>query len=121
MSRYTHVIFDFGGVITASPFEAFNRLEEACHAALEEINVLVVKRQAFDVCREGADRAAHIHETAHHADTGTFAKHGIKFFAVIAADDRPAAAHEFKTERACIFQSPKFRRAKFWIVFHQRT
>ena len=27
MSRYTHVIFDFGGVITASPFEAFNRLE----------------------------------------------------------------------------------------------
>ncbi|MBB6425867.1 HAD-IA family hydrolase [Sphingopyxis sp. JAI128] len=29
MSRYTHVIFDFGGVITASPFEAFNRLEEA--------------------------------------------------------------------------------------------
>lgn len=28
MPRYTHVIFDFGGVITASPFEAFNRLEE---------------------------------------------------------------------------------------------
>jgi len=28
MSRYTHVIFDFGGVITASPFEAFNRLED---------------------------------------------------------------------------------------------
>ena len=28
MSHYTHVIFDFGGVITASPFEAFNRLEE---------------------------------------------------------------------------------------------
>ena len=27
MSRYTHVIFDFGGVITASPFEAFNRYE----------------------------------------------------------------------------------------------
>ena len=27
MSRYTTVIFDFGGVITASPFEAFNRLE----------------------------------------------------------------------------------------------
>ncbi|PKP99270.1 MAG: HAD family hydrolase [Alphaproteobacteria bacterium HGW-Alphaproteobacteria-13] len=25
---YTSVIFDFGGVITASPFEAFNRLEE---------------------------------------------------------------------------------------------
>jgi putative hydrolase of the HAD superfamily len=24
---YTHVIFDFGGVITTSPFEAFNRLE----------------------------------------------------------------------------------------------
>lgn len=28
MPRYTHIIFDFGGVITASPFEAFNRLEE---------------------------------------------------------------------------------------------
>lgn len=28
MSRFTHVIFDFGGVITASPFEAFNRLED---------------------------------------------------------------------------------------------
>ena len=27
MAQYTHVIFDFGGVITASPFEAFNRLE----------------------------------------------------------------------------------------------
>lgn len=27
MSRYTTVIFDFGGVITASPFEAFNKLE----------------------------------------------------------------------------------------------
>ncbi|SKB59476.1 HAD-IA family hydrolase [Sphingopyxis flava] len=26
---FTTVIFDFGGVITASPFEAFNRLEEA--------------------------------------------------------------------------------------------
>ncbi len=24
---YTHVIFDFGGVITSSPFQAFNRLE----------------------------------------------------------------------------------------------
>ena len=24
---YTHVIFDFGGVITTSPFEAFNRME----------------------------------------------------------------------------------------------
>lgn len=24
---YTHVIFDFGGVITSSPFDAFNRLE----------------------------------------------------------------------------------------------
>lgn len=28
--RFKAVIFDFGGVITASPFEAFNRLEEAC-------------------------------------------------------------------------------------------
>ena len=27
-SRFAAVIFDFGGVITASPFEAFNRLEE---------------------------------------------------------------------------------------------
>lgn len=25
--QHTHVIFDFGGVITSSPFEAFNRLE----------------------------------------------------------------------------------------------
>ena len=28
MSGYTTVIWDFGGVITSSPFEAFNRLEE---------------------------------------------------------------------------------------------
>jgi putative hydrolase of the HAD superfamily len=27
-SRYAAVVFDFGGVITASPFEAFNRLED---------------------------------------------------------------------------------------------
>ncbi len=27
MGKYSAVIFDFGGVITASPFEAFNRLE----------------------------------------------------------------------------------------------
>ena len=27
MSDYTTIIFDFGGVITSSPFEAFNRLE----------------------------------------------------------------------------------------------
>ena len=27
MTRFKAVIFDFGGVITASPFEAFNRLE----------------------------------------------------------------------------------------------
>jgi putative hydrolase of the HAD superfamily len=27
LTRFTHVIFDFGGVITASPFDAFNRLE----------------------------------------------------------------------------------------------
>ena len=25
--KHSHVIFDFGGVITSSPFEAFNRLE----------------------------------------------------------------------------------------------
>lgn len=25
--RFTHVIFDFGGVITSSPFDAFNRME----------------------------------------------------------------------------------------------
>jgi putative hydrolase of the HAD superfamily len=29
MSNYEAVIFDFGGVITSSPFEAFNRLEAA--------------------------------------------------------------------------------------------
>ncbi len=29
MSRYSAVIFDFGGVITSSPFEAFNRMEAA--------------------------------------------------------------------------------------------
>lgn len=28
MTDFTHIIFDFGGVITTSPFEAFNRLEE---------------------------------------------------------------------------------------------
>ena len=27
MNVYTAVIFDFGGVITSSPFEAFNRME----------------------------------------------------------------------------------------------
>lgn len=27
MNPFTHIIFDFGGVITSSPFEAFNRLE----------------------------------------------------------------------------------------------
>jgi putative hydrolase of the HAD superfamily len=27
MARFTAVIFDFGGVVTSSPFEAFNRLE----------------------------------------------------------------------------------------------
>jgi putative hydrolase of the HAD superfamily len=27
MADFSHVIFDFGGVITSSPFEAFNRLE----------------------------------------------------------------------------------------------
>lgn len=27
MPRFTHIIFDFGGVITSSPFEAFNQLE----------------------------------------------------------------------------------------------
>ena len=28
MGRYRAIIFDFGGVVTSSPFEAFNRLEE---------------------------------------------------------------------------------------------
>jgi putative hydrolase of the HAD superfamily len=27
VARFSHIIFDFGGVITSSPFEAFNRLE----------------------------------------------------------------------------------------------
>jgi putative hydrolase of the HAD superfamily len=27
MKTYSTIIFDFGGVITSSPFEAFNRLE----------------------------------------------------------------------------------------------
>ncbi len=29
MGRITTILFDFGGVITSSPFEAFNRMEEA--------------------------------------------------------------------------------------------
>jgi len=29
MSKFAAVIFDFGGVVTSSPFEAFNRLEKA--------------------------------------------------------------------------------------------
>ena len=29
MTRITTILFDFGGVITSSPFEAFNRMEEA--------------------------------------------------------------------------------------------
>lgn len=29
MTAFTAIIFDFGGVVTSSPFEAFNRLEEA--------------------------------------------------------------------------------------------
>lgn len=28
MSEYSTIIFDFGGVVTSSPFEAFNRMEE---------------------------------------------------------------------------------------------
>lgn len=39
--KYSHVIFDFGGVITSSPFEAFNKLEAKRglpHAFVRRVN-----------------------------------------------------------------------------------
>ena len=104
MRKFQAVIFDFGGVITASPFEAFNRLEEERglpHDLVRRINAAnpdsnawalleraEITRAAFDA-RFAAEAAALGHELR-----------GADVLAVIAGVIRPGMVAALDTIRA---------------------
>ena len=98
-----------------------DRCEERAHAAFQKFDVFVVEFVRAHVRRQLVDGAAHVDDAADHADAGALAEHGVKLFAVPAADDGLAAAHEFERERADVLQDPEFRFLVERIVLHQRA
>ena len=95
--------------------------EKIFHAACQESNIIGIQLRADDICRMRANRAAHVNDTADHADAGTFTENRFKLLTVITADNSLAAAHEFKGERTDILQDPEFRFFIQRIVLHQRA
>jgi putative hydrolase of the HAD superfamily len=94
LRRFTSVIFDFGGVITASPFEAFNRLEAArglphdfirrVNAARPDSNAWArFERAEIDAAQFDALFAAEASALGHEID-------GASVLAVLAGAVRPA-------------------------------
>jgi putative hydrolase of the HAD superfamily len=91
---YTHVIFDFGGVITSSPFEAFNRLEaerglprdfiRQVNATNPDDNAWAMfERSEIDAAEFDAAFAAEAKALGHSLD-------GASVIACLAGDVRPA-------------------------------
>jgi putative hydrolase of the HAD superfamily len=91
---YTHVIFDFGGVITSSPFEAFNRLEaerglprdfiRQVNATNPDDNAWAMfERSEIDAAEFDAAFAAEAEALGHSLD-------GASVIACLAGDVRPA-------------------------------
>ncbi|MFM5922677.1 MAG: HAD-IA family hydrolase [Novosphingobium sp.] len=94
MGRFAAVIFDFGGVITASPFEAFNRLEaerdlprdfiRSVNAANPDSNAWALfERAEIDAAAFDAQFAAEAAALGHALD-------GASVLAVLSGSIRPA-------------------------------
>ncbi len=94
MSRFSTVIFDFGGVITSSPFEAFNRLE--AERGLPRDTVRRINRENPDSNawaqfeRAEIDAAAFDRLFAEEAAALGFALEGSAVLERLAGDVRPA-------------------------------
>ena len=93
MMRFTHVIFDFGGVITSSPFEAFNRLERERGLPrdfIRAVNALNPDRNAWARFeRAEIDAAAFDKLFAEEAAAGGHMLEGSAVIACLAGDIRP--------------------------------
>ena len=101
---------------------ALHVLQELLHTASEEVDIGLLQRQFLDILRQRIiHRAAHVDDTAHHADARTLAQHGVELLAVHAANDGAAAAHELEGEGARILENPKLRLLIERIVLHQRA
>lgn len=103
-SRFEAVIFDFGGVITASPFEAFNRLEaerglprdfiRSVNATNPHENAWALfERAEIDAARFDALFAAEARALGHELDGGSV-------LAVLSGSIRPAMVNALDTLKA---------------------
>lgn len=103
-SRFEAVIFDFGGVITASPFEAFNRLEaerglpqdfiRSVNAANPHENAWALfERAEIDAARFDALFAEEARALGHELD-------GASVLAVLSGSIRPAMVRALDTLKA---------------------
>jgi putative hydrolase of the HAD superfamily len=105
MRQFSHVIFDFGGVITSSPFTAFNRLEAERglpHDFVRQVNSTNPDNNAWakferaEIDADGFDAAF-----AAEAETLGHALDGAAVIACLAGDIRPdmvAALDRLKAE-----------------------
>jgi putative hydrolase of the HAD superfamily len=94
VTAYSVVIFDFGGVITSSPFEAFNRLEAALgqpHDSVRRINSSNPDGNAWALFeRSEIDAATFDTLFAEEAAALGVTLRGADVLAVLAGDIRPA-------------------------------
>lgn len=92
--NFEAVIFDFGGVITASPFEAFNRLEEERGLPrdfVRSVNATNPDSNAWALFERAAISAAEFNEKfAAEAQTAGHALDGASVLAVLSGSIRPA-------------------------------
>ncbi len=97
-------------------------VEEAGKPRLQKGPVRPVKAGNGHILRERLrDGPAHVEHAAHHAHAGAFPEHGRHPLAAVAADHRPAAAHELERKAADAAQYPEFRRIVERVVLHEGT
>lgn len=94
MTQYTTVIFDFGGVITSSPFEAFNRMEAERglpHNLVRKINSANPDGNAWALFERAEINAARFDSLfAEEAEALGYDLPGRDVLALLSGDIRPA-------------------------------
>ena len=94
IGRITAIIFDFGGVITSSPFEAFNRLEAARGLPQDSIRRINMQNPDTNAWArfERAEIDAAVFDTAFAGEAAALglALRGTDVLACLAGDVRPA-------------------------------
>lgn len=94
MTQYTTVIFDFGGVITSSPFEAFNRMEAERglpHNLVRQINSANPDGNAWALFERAEINAARFDSLfAEEAEALGYHLPGRDVLALLSGDIRPA-------------------------------